>query len=990
MRRLLAGAAVLAVAGVAGVATGQSGPSGERVCPNGSDAVIRKGELTYIAKPSELDQIVAHAGSGELLLASDGTTLMRSTDGGCSWSEGSFEFPLKGTGVEGLPAVSRLLIPEGSSSALAVVDGIGKAALTRIYRSEDLGKTWTEGAGLPPVEGVRQLVSAPDDAKVVYAALDVNDAASQGGLLYASVDGGATWSQRSTGEQISSLAVDPTRATELWVTRAGGALQTSTDGGVTFTGVELPARPQPLDPENPTTVNEDEQDPGPARQVAVWHTRPSPPVIVVQRAPTRDADILQTVGSLDGGNTWFDMGAAGLGPASGLLFGNGDSQLYAASGSDSTAHDGPGLLSFEPGSYQWEDIDTMDLISLKDPHPAREQLGPRSGRTIYLRQDLNRGGTPDALVRYQPPPPGPVSVIGRRDCGQGEFKPAKVRQDPIGFSPNRLELKLQPGVSTRAELKADIPAVPTPMDVYFLIDNSDSMEPAINGLFCSIEHIMRALPQKGIDTHFGFGVYNDLFETGNQTSYRRYVDVEEPSERIRSQLRLLTTLGGDHEPMRTALFQTATGAGLQTQIANGGLAGKRDVAPGQQANFRKDTVKVVMLMADEPYEDSANEGEPTREEAARAIVDKNAQVIGIRVVPFASEQIPNPNDNDHTPVRLLQLQQQLQWFATSTKSLAPEGGVDCDGGGSPDVPAGQPFVCSIDEQGIRGAIDDTLISVLRAVRDEKDVKIVPAKTGGLDVRVEGGAADKVDVKKPSSLAGTAVITCTADQVGKAFDLRFDVMVGGDKKGTLEGVARCGDVPVAAPVVPPPPRVKAPAPAQAPQGAPQPAPVTQTPAQIAQAPLPAPVAQPAPQVAAAAAPPPPPPAPATAGTVPAQAPAPSTAAAPAPGQAAGAMTEQREHPPQVAVVRTDGESTAPLRTAGEHSAVRGERRGEYSMSAVRAAPVRSDFTFAASREREVVPLPALLTLGVGFVGGMGALTVAGARRRRPGPAVERIR
>src|SRR5439155_22743595 len=143
------------------------------------------------------------------------------------------------------------------------------------------------------------------------------------------------------------------------------------------------------------------------------------------------------------------------------------------------------------------------------------------------------------------------------------------------------------------------------------------------------------------------------------------------------------------------------------------------------------------------------------------------------------------------PTHQALLDQQLRYFAQNTGAVAPKGGVDCDGGGRPDLQQGDPLVCQIDGRGIRESMGDTLMALLTQFRETADVHLVAAKTSGLSVSVEGGEAKNVDIKKPSELAATAVLSCTAEQVGRRFDLSFAVVVGARTVGTLPAEATCG-------------------------------------------------------------------------------------------------------------------------------------------------------------------------------------------------------
>ena len=538
-------------------------------------------------------------------------------------------------------------------------------------------------------------------------------------------------------------------------------------------------------------------------------------------------------------------------------------------------------------------------------------------------------------------------------------KAAEVRKPPIDFDPAKPSVDLEPGKPKRLPIKAKLPAVPNPVDVYFLLDSSSSMDPAIEGLFCSVRRLVRDLPEKGIDVNFGLGTYNDV----QRFTYRRLTDIAPPSGEIAEALRLLTTLQGVDEPMRSALFQTATGAGLDVRARNpapGVFAGgsiQRTVEPKQQANWRKEAFRIVLVVGDEPYEPDTD-GEPSVGLVIDSLKEKNIKTLGLRVVPPLSEQLQvtpsaQGDQSEHSPARLAQLRAQLEEFAAATGMIAPKGGIDCDGGGTPDVPAGAPLVCDINEAGIKSEIDDTILSILRGLEEFQPARLVPSPANKLSVSIEDGEAKNVNIKRLSEIAATAVISCNETQVGKTYPLAFDVEVGTRVVGTLEGAAKCGTLPAV--VVPP---VKGPTAREKAKPPPE-QPAAERVAPPAEGRVAPPAAQPqAPQPAAVGAPPPPPPAPAPVQGAPAQAQAP--AAATNPGAAA---QQNRQVSVKVATIAgPDGQAADSGRMpATEHNMT------EYQM--------------VSFEHRSAVPLPAIVTLGVGLSGFFVFLGVSAAPRRR---------
>jgi hypothetical protein len=311
---------------------------------------------------------------------------------------------------------------------------------------------------------------------------------------------------------------------------------------------------------------------------------------------------------------------------------------------------------------------------------------------------------------------------------------------------------------------------------------------------------------------------------------------------------------------------------------------------------------------------------------------------------------------------------QLEYWAQQTGTVAPQGGLDCDGGGTPDVAGGGPLVCSVKETGAEEAVGETLVTLLRTFRTEKTVQIVPSRTSGLSVAVQNGAKQNVDIRSDNEIGGTAVVSCTQEQTGKRYPIEFDVLVGGKKVDTLPGTAQCGAIAAAAAATrarPGTPSKQNPEP-----GRESPAPTAKQPAPKAPAGTPAPASQPTPQSAAVLAPSPPPPSPVPISSgAPASAASPSPAAAPASapapaqsavGQAAIAPAEQRRAQTQVATVHADGSQ------------------------AMTARGKTQDFAMVSSRTRarSALPAPAAITLGGGLLAiAAWVLVEPGYRRRR---------
>ncbi len=141
-----------------------------------------------------VDKIVLLRGSGSgtsntLLLATN-RGVMRSTDGGASWSN-----PL-GTGWF-YPVTGLVVDPNDSSVVYAAAKDVYKAGSsdTGIFKSTDAGATWTRLDGFTVDNGDAYLAITRTDPAVLYVSAQDHGNSSWAGL-WSSSDGGTTWVQR--------------------------------------------------------------------------------------------------------------------------------------------------------------------------------------------------------------------------------------------------------------------------------------------------------------------------------------------------------------------------------------------------------------------------------------------------------------------------------------------------------------------------------------------------------------------------------------------------------------------------------------------------------------------------------------------------------------------------------------------------------------------------------------------------------------------------
>ena len=137
---------------------------------------------------------IVYAGTGELHNSQDsyyGCGVLRSTDGGATWSQmGASVFD---DNPGGGAAIARVVLKPGTPTTVFVASNRG------LFRSIDSGMSWQE-----VLSGkVSDVVADPTNGEVLYAGVASRNAALDG--VYKSTDGGDTWNRMITGFATGSL-----------------------------------------------------------------------------------------------------------------------------------------------------------------------------------------------------------------------------------------------------------------------------------------------------------------------------------------------------------------------------------------------------------------------------------------------------------------------------------------------------------------------------------------------------------------------------------------------------------------------------------------------------------------------------------------------------------------------------------------------------------------------------------------------------------------
>lgn len=633
----------------------------------------------------------------ERLYVTDGVSVLRSVDGGCTWEEG-----LRPEGRDPARILSISVPPseEAHHGVFLLVEGsreLGRVpvAQTRIVVSDRFGEHGSyrqrPGTGLPPAAAEPVLLRvSPSDPERLYLVVEVGLGSE---ALYASGDGGGSWEARSLPEPPSSLAsvealeVSPGDADGLWAIQ-GGELHRSEDGGASWDEVELPDG-------SDTPVGLALAEGGRGAQVRValgseavtgllradgggaFEHRPIDPPLGLFDSMAHDVRSGVTVVA-----TREEGGVHLLGPS-------GEAVRVGASGigrlADVTVDTGePATFAFRRPA---EDLSRSSLVLLRPEvvgpdHVGSEAAGPGA--------DAPGGGGPGSLEPSPSAPPEPEPPV-----------PARIEGAPI-------EVDLPAGGSATRRIRLVLPPMPRPSDLFFLVDASGSTISERRAFARDLGFAFDGIAARGIDARYGVGNFTDYpfapWGSPSDDAYRRGVAVGADGEAVRSALVERYGVMGTRfaSSSLTGLFQGATGAGQE----NTNPSGEPDasIPPGLDAGFDDGRRRLVVHLADVPFHEGPGYPGPSFDRTSEELVDRGVLQLGV-----ALEGGEDP----------LLARVDLERMAASTGARATSGGADCDGDGAADLRAGDPLVCSAPGVGVA----DAVVGLVAAAPDHDDAWI---------------------------------------------------------------------------------------------------------------------------------------------------------------------------------------------------------------------------------------------------------------------------
>ena len=721
--------------------------------------------------PAEIVAYVAAATDERVVVVSNGAAVQRSGDGGCTWTEVHRATPL----VAGATATVREIVAtprEGGVGPLLMslretyVDAAGVlVARPRVLVSLDGGLTWVEGGvGLPAVGEPLRLRMGGLVPGIAY--LLVAGAPGRPPATYRTSDAGATWRLRNAPPNnvtkpdehhppLTDLVVDPGSPDRLYAWNDTTVL-TSSNGGLHWSKVPTLVAPAVAFDVAPSPVR------GSRVRLRVFHpdgTSEFSDDLAVSWQPHDEGEAVTSVASIPVVAGLYATASATRVRVNGVTL---------ARPIDVTPTDGA--------------VPTDLAFTISD----RPYLYGRSGETL-VRRRLTRPEERRALGR---------STIGLLRA----VAPRPPR--PASFEPARQDVRLGIGQRRRVTTTLTLPPHPTPLDVYFLSDTTGSMQPVVDGLRQDLAGIVNGLADAGIAAWFGVGDFREYpppwGSSPDNFAYRRLRPVGPVNEELRAALAGMDVGGGARDGSDSALealFQAATGAG-RLVIDGTDDTPVRLIQEALDADFRRDSVRVVVLASDTAWRD-ARPGYPGPSEAVTfaALRAHGVHVVGLAIGHDVDRGPRNGYVGGPGP--------DLRQVAAATGTVAPTEGVDCDADGFADLAAGAPLVCAINPvSGGTSVLGPAMSSLLAAVADPVPVTLRVVGPNGA-ARVVGETVRVVDRKRHTAFPVVVEAACADERAGTTRDVRLEAVARGRVVTAATVTVGCG---VRAPSILPPPPV----------------------------------------------------------------------------------------------------------------------------------------------------------------------------------------
>jgi hypothetical protein len=774
VRPVLAAALVLVALPVFGAGAGA--PTGDdlRACATPGQVQVRKDTWARISSP----QYAANEGDREVtafavpetqrawVYVTNGSVVQLSTSAGCTWDH-IYPAPGQAPDVSSPRArvVTQLVAPEAHALWVASYDDAGGVAHPHVERTPDAtpaagNKTAAAfesvDTGLPSVGRPVQLAVSPVNSTRAYLVIDTLPDVAAGQTtskrrLYRTIDDSrlsdvklpsTTWEEVTLPAAVAApagLATSPVKSGAIW-TWSGSAYAFSNDGGDTWSVKKAPGAVSAIDVDG-------------SGRAAVF-TRGGDGAFVT---------FVDDTGRVESGRA-VPVDATSVAHASRY-------DVFAIAGA-------AGTYGYDVNHDRWvgihpSGVPAFSRVAFGSSRTGRILLGQAAG--ALFRFDLF------ANESFLQPPKNVIDNGIEVNGGGGLTRPA--------LSIEKREVTVAPTKTVADAVDFGVPPSPVPLDVFFLMDTTTSMGPAIAGLKAGVKQIAENLTER---THgsacFGVGDVKDesVFQAGQSSVLRPYRLVQPITcdlETLTRGVDKLTEAGGNSnqaEAQTIALTQAVTGKG-QVEPPT--------VLPGEDAHFRAPT-RVIVLLTDAAFMQGKQGGFtfPTIPETVQTLnAYHDVKVVGVVV-----------HDNN----RFQPAFADVTAVVRGTHTFAPESGADCDSDGIADIAPGEPLVC--ETENTAPAIEPAIVALLLGVKDPGTIASRIDDPHGVVARIDGGTSAIVNLKKENHLDFTLHLTCGVEQDGMDLPVRLVQTVRDDTVVTGEVLVHCRAPVVAPPGTPPRP------------------------------------------------------------------------------------------------------------------------------------------------------------------------------------------
>ena len=402
------------------------------------------------------------------------------------------------------------------------------------------------------------------------------------------------------------------------------------------------------------------------------------------------------------------------------------------------------------------------------------------------------------------------------------------KQFPSTLTPDKTKVSLPPGGHRDVSYRLLLPRTPSPVDVMFLVDTTASTDKTINGLKQDLADIVNDVATTGLNAQFGLADFKDYSpridnigdgELGDYP-YRLDRPIGPADAALRAALNKLKARGGGDpaESQLTALYQSTTGVG---QHYPGKKTYIKYLSPGDSAGYRPEALKLAVLATDERFHKERSYLTPSWPATIAALRGHGVHPIGLAVQTVDDQGVKH---GFHS----YKVEQQL---ATDSGSIAPTGGVDCNGDLVPDVPAGAPFVCKVPVTVTNGVkignivVKDTHVlpvklasAITQAAETLPDMRTVGLQFSGAPANiariVRPTPLPQVNLKNDNALGFTVRYSCPTTHQAHSYKLHVNAAAGARVVASAPMTVGCGAVRSAPHHTPPPVLLAAPAAAAA--------------------------------------------------------------------------------------------------------------------------------------------------------------------------------